>query len=93
MKQKIENLDNYVNELKEMLCNRNKEVKDWRSKYDSLDLQNKKLNSQLAEKKAEYDILNKEYKHIDELFHGQLHNNSKKDKELAALNSKVNEVS
>lgn len=93
MKQKIDNLDNYVNELKEMLSHRTKEIKEWKSKHEKLDLQNKKLNSQLAEKKSECDILKNEYKHLDELLNGYLQNNSKKDKEVTIQNIKVKEVS
>lgn len=93
MKQKIENLDNYVNELKEMLCHRHKEIKEWKSKWEKLDLQNKKLNSQVAQHKAEHDILKHEHRHLEELHNSYLHGNSKREKDVQILQCKVNDVS
>lgn len=93
MKQKIDNLDNYVNELKEILGNRNEEITEWKNRCEKLDQQNKKIQSQLAQKREEHDKLMQEHKHLEELLNNHLQSAGKKEKEIQILNSKVNDVS
>lgn len=92
MKQKIESLENYVNELKEIVCQRDKELKVWKSKCELFDLRNNQLNSQLAERKSEYDVLIKKHKHAEELLNSHIQKANKKEKDVEALQSKIMQV-
>ncbi|KFM61003.1 Coiled-coil domain-containing protein 147, partial [Stegodyphus mimosarum] len=89
MKQKINILDNCVNELKESLYSKNEEVINWKNKWESLNFQNKKLVSKTAKEVSDHKDLEIQFKHEEHQNGLRLQLIATKEKEIETLQRKL----
>ncbi|XP_035232281.1 cilia- and flagella-associated protein 58-like [Stegodyphus dumicola] len=89
MKQKINILDNCVNELKESLYSKSEEVINWKNKWESLNFQNKKLVSKTAKEVSEHKDMEMQFKHEEYQNGLRLQLIAAKEKEIETLQRKL----
>ncbi|XP_054706934.1 cilia- and flagella-associated protein 58-like [Uloborus diversus] len=91
LKEKSDILTNYVDELKESLDQRNDEVNDWKNRWKSLDLSQKKLLTKLTKEGQKYASLKGENHCMEQKAHFYLQSIAAQEKDIETLTAKMNE--